>query len=82
MGPNFFLVGISWIQKFIVVPKCVLVGVSWVQNFSRTHLLLDPPITHEKKFRTRETSTRKDFGPTKYPHEKHLDPRNTHEKKF
>ena len=34
------------------------------------------------KFWTNETPMRKNFGSTKYPQEKILDPRNTHEKKF
>ena len=39
-------------------------------------------ITHKRKFRTHEISTRKNLEPTKYPREKILDPRNTHEKKL
>ena len=42
---------------------------------------LEMPTT--KNFRpTHKIPTRKIFGPTKYPREKVLDPRNTHEKKF
>ena len=35
--------------------------------------------THDKKFWTHEIPTRKNFGPKKYPREKNLDSRNTHE---
>ena len=34
------------------------------------------------KFWNHEIPTRKNFRPTKYPREKILDPRNTHEKNF
>ena len=36
-------------------------------------------ITRERKFCTHEIPTREYFVPTKYPREKILDPRNTHE---
>ena len=39
-------------------------------------------VTHERKFRTHEIPTRKNLGPTKYPGESFLGPRNTHEQKF
>ena len=35
-----------------------------------------------KKFWIHELPTKKDLGSTKYPQERNLDPRNTHEKKF
>ena len=37
--------------------------------------ILDPRITHEKKFLTHEIPTRRNFGSTKYPREKHSGPR-------
>ena len=53
-----------WIMK--LARKC-----SWQNN-------LYPPITYEKKFRTHEIATRKNFVPTKYPWEEISDPRSTH----
>ena len=43
---------------------------------------MNPRNTHEKKFRTQEMPTSKNFGLTKQPQEKISDPRHTHEKKF
>ena len=43
--------------------------------------IFDPGNTHEKKLRTHDISTRKNFGPTKYPREKISNARNTHEKR-
>ena len=43
--------------------------------------IFDPRNTHEKKLRTHDISTRKNFGPTKYPREKNSNARNTHEKR-
>ena len=39
-------------------------------------------IPARKFFYTHKIPTKKNFGPTKYPRERFLDPRNTHEKKF
>ena len=40
---------------------------------------LDPRNTHVKTFWTHEISTKKNFGPTKYPGKKNVNPRNTYE---
>ena len=40
-----------------------------------------PRNTYEKKFRTHEIPTRKNFGPTQYRREKNLDPQNTQKRK-
>ena len=59
------------------------------KNFRPTNIqekTLDSRNTHDKKFQTQKIPTRKNFGPTrkkfgptKYPREKKLDPRNTYE---
>ena len=49
----------------------------WTHEYPRENF--DSRNTHEKKFQTHEIPTKKNFGPKKYPREKILDSRNTHE---
>ena len=69
--------------------KIVIHEIPTRKNFRPTNIqkkTLDSRNTHDKKFQTQKIPTRKNFGPTrkkfgptKYPREKKLDPRNTYE---
>ena len=51
---------------------------AWNQEIP-TKKMLDLRNTHMKKFGTQEIPTRKRFRPTKYPQQKILDPRHSHD---
>ena len=68
-------------RKKILDPQNTHEKIFWNHEI-HTKKNLELRNTHEKRFWTHNIPTRKDFGPTKYPREKILDPQNTHKKRF
>ena len=75
----------NWKQLFLSVTYSYLLGQEYgIYLFLFLAYIITRYLCnmHEKKFCTHEITHKKNIGPTKYPPEKILDPRNIHEKIF